>query len=126
MALREDICSAMENYMMTAPSDWNTVTADELKKEVASGHKLLVLDVRERDEFAAGHLPGALNISVRELPKRVSELPHDKDLKIVAYCASGIRSAYATMFLRVYGYSDVRSLVHGIRDWVAAGNEIES
>ncbi len=125
MALKEDICSAMENYMMTAPSDWNTVTADELKKEIVSAKKMLILDVRERDEYSSGHIPGAVNISVRELPRRVGELPHEKDLKIVAYCASGIRSAYATMFLRVYGYSDVRSLVHGIRDWIATGNKVE-
>ncbi|CAJ35635.1 rhodanese-like domain-containing protein [Methanocella arvoryzae] len=124
MALRDDICSAMESYMMNAPSDWNTVTVEELKQELASNPKLFLLDVRERDEFASGHIPGAVNISVREIPQRVKELPREKDMKIVAYCASGIRSAYATMFLRVYGYSDVRSLVHGIREWVATGNQI--
>jgi rhodanese-related sulfurtransferase len=126
MALRDDMCAAMENYMMNAPSDWNTVTAEELKKEITSKKNILILDVRERDEFASGHIQGAVNISVRELPNRVTELPHDKDVKIIAYCASGIRSAYATMFLRVYGYSDVRSLVHGIREWVAEGNKIIS
>ncbi|HMK47032.1 MAG TPA: rhodanese-like domain-containing protein [Methanocella sp.] len=124
MALRDDICEEMEKYMMNAPSDWNTVTAEGLMSEIGRDKKLFILDVRERDEFASGHIPGAINISVRELPRRVIELPRDKDLKIVTYCASGIRSAYATMFLRVYGYSDVRSLIHGIRDWVAAGNKI--
>jgi len=124
MALRDDICSAMENYMMNAPSDWNTVTSEELKKEIATQKNILILDVRERDEFTSGHIQGAVNISVRELPNRVKELPQDKDVKIITYCASGIRSAYATMFLRVYGYSDVRSLVHGIREWVATGNKV--
>ncbi len=124
MALRDDICSAMENYMMNAPSDWNTVTSEELKKEIATQKNILILDVRERDEFTSGHIQGAVNISVRELPNRVKELPQDKDVKIINYCASGIRSAYATMFLRVYGYSDVRSLVHGIREWVATGNKV--
>ena len=124
MALRDDICSAMENYMMNAPSDWNTITVEEVKKEIASQKNILILDVRERDEFAAGHIQGAINISVRELPDRVKELPHDKDMKIITYCASGIRSAYATMFLRVYGYADVSSLVHGIREWTATGNRV--
>ncbi len=121
MALRDDICSAMENYMMSSPPDWNIVTVDELKKELDGKKKVFLLDVREPAEFEDGHIAGAVNISVRELPKRVEELPKDRDIRMVAYCASGIRSAYATMFLRVYGYRDVRTLEHGIREWIGAG-----
>ncbi len=121
MALKEDICSAMENYMMTSPPDWNVVRVGELKKELDAGKKIFLLDVREPAEFASGHIEGAVNVSVKELPRRIGELPQDRDLKMVAYCASGIRSAYATMFLRVYGYKDVRTLEHGIREWVGAG-----
>ncbi len=121
MALRDDICSAMENYMMSSPPDWNVVGAGELKKELDAGRKDFLLDVREPAEFEAGHIKGAVNVSVRELPKRVGELPQDRDMRVVAYCASGIRSAYATMFLRVYGYKDVRTMEHGIREWIGAG-----
>jgi rhodanese-related sulfurtransferase len=121
MALKEDICSAMENYMMASPPDWNVVKAAELKKALDSGQKVFLLDVREPAEYEEGHIEGAVNVSVRELPKRVGELPQDRNIKMVAYCASGIRSAYATMFLRVYGYKDVRTMEHGIRDWTAAG-----
>ena len=124
MALRDEICQAMENYLLNAPSDWNTITTDQLAKAIEAGEKLLVLDVREPDEFASGHIEGAVNLSVRQLPRRVGELPHDKSLKIVAYCASGIRSAYATMFLRTYGYEDVRTLAHGVQAWVDAGNRL--
>src|SRR5512147_2588275 len=120
MALKDEMCSAMESYIMNAPSDWNTITTDQLKKEMASGERLLILDVREPDELQSGRIAGAVNIPVRQLPGRVRDLPQDKGLKIVTYCASGIRSAYATMFLRVYGYGDVRTLAHGIREWVAA------
>lgn len=123
MALRDEMCAEMENYIMNAPSDWNTIKAEELKKMLSEGAKPLLLDVREPEEFAAGHLPGALNIPVKQLPRRVKELPGEKKQPIVAYCASGIRSAYATMFLRVYGYEDVRSLVHGIREWIASGGQ---
>ncbi len=121
MALKEDICSAMENYMMTSPPDWNVVKVGELKKALDAGQKVLLLDVREPAEYQAGHIEGAVNISVKELPKRAGELPEDRDIRIVAYCASGIRSAYATMFLRVYGYRDVRTMEHGIREWIGAG-----
>ncbi len=124
MALKDDICTAMENYMMASPPDWNVVRAAELKKALDSGQKIFLLDVREPGEFEAGHIEGAVNIPVRELPRRVKELPEDRGLKMVAYCASGIRSAYATMFLRVYGYGDVRTLEHGIREWAGAGYPI--
>ncbi len=121
MALKEEICTAMEQYMLASPPDWNVVTVNGLKKALDAGQKVFLLDVREPAEFEAGHIAGAMNISVRELPDRVEELPQDRDIKMVAYCASGIRSAYATMFLRVYGYSDVRTLEHGIREWIGAG-----
>lgn len=121
MALKDDICSAMENYMMTSPPDWNVIRAGELKKALNSGQNVFLLDVRETSEFEVGHIKGAVSIPVRELPGRVKELPQDRGIKIVAYCASGIRSAYATMFLRVYGYGDVRTLEHGIREWAGAG-----
>jgi rhodanese-related sulfurtransferase len=125
MALRDDICQAMENYLLNAPSDWNTITVDQLGGELNAGEKILLLDVREPGEYGSGHLPGAVNVPVRQLPQRVGELPHDKKLKIVAYCASGVRSAYATMFLRTYGYENVRTLAHGIREWIAVGNKVE-
>jgi rhodanese-related sulfurtransferase len=121
MALRDDICTAMENYALTSTSDWNVVKAAELKKELESGQKLFLLDVREPAEFKEGRIQGAVNISVNELPKRAGELPHEKALKIVAYCATGRRSAYAAMFLRVYGYGDVRSLASGFKGWTGAG-----
>lgn len=121
MALRDDICTAMENYALASTSDWNMVKASELKKELESGQKLLLLDVREPAEFKEGHIKGAMNISVSELPKRAGELPREKSLKIVAYCATGRRSAYAAMFLRVYGYGDVRSLASGFKGWAGAG-----
>jgi rhodanese-related sulfurtransferase len=75
--------------------------------------------------FYPSCIAGSVNIPVWQLPARAEGRPREKDLKIMAYCASGVRFVYATMFLRVYGYEDVRTLAHGIRDWMAAGNKIE-
>ena len=121
MALKDDICTAMENYVLTAPPDWNIIRAEELKRSLDAKQKFFLLDVREPSEYASSHLRDSVNISVRDLPARVKELPQDRAVKIVTYCASGIRSAYATMFLRVYGYKDVRTMEHGIREWIGAG-----
>lgn len=71
----------------------------EAHERVASGATLL--DVRTREEFASGHLPGAINIPVQELGGRASELPRGSD--VVVYCRSGGRSATACAILGASG-----------------------
>jgi len=84
-----------------------------------------LLDVRPSDEFAAGHLPKALNIPLRDLPRRLRELPRNRD--VVAYC----RGAYcvlafeAVALLRKRGFTAVR-LEEGFPEWRAAGLPVET
>ena len=111
--------------MISAPQEWNTITAQSLRQSLNAKEELLLIDVREVDEYEGGHIPGAVNISVNELPSRVKDLSQDRNVRMVTYCATGRRSAYATMFLRVYGYNDVRTLTGGIRGWVASSYPIE-
>lgn len=120
MALRDDICTAMEEHIMTAP-EWSMITPAELKRMLSAHEKIYLLDVREPAEYEGGYIAGAVNIPANVLPSRAKELPQDRELKIVAYCATGRRSAYATMFLRVYGFNQVRTLAGGIRAWNASG-----
>ncbi|TNC17967.1 rhodanese-like domain-containing protein [Georgenia sp. 311] len=82
---------------------------------VPPGHA--VLDVREQDEWDAGHAPGALHVPLGELPARLEELP-EEDLLVV--CRSGGRSARATAWLNHHGFT-ARNLVGGMREWHAAG-----
>jgi rhodanese-related sulfurtransferase/predicted transcriptional regulator len=84
-----------------------------------------VLDVRPEDEFALGHLPGALNIPLGKLEHRLSELPIDRD--IIAYCRGPycILSFEAVAALRACGYL-VRRLQDGYPEWKAAGLPIET
>jgi rhodanese-related sulfurtransferase len=81
----------------------------------------LLLDVRENDEWQAGHAPGAQHIPLGELGARVEELP--KDRHIVCICRVGGRSARATEALRGAGY-DVVNLAGGMRAWAAAGQPV--
>ena len=124
MALRDDICQAMEEYMMSAPA-WSMVSAGELSHSLGVKEQLFLLDVREPSEYEDGRIAGAVNIPAGQLAGRVGELPRDRAVRIVAYCATGRRSAYATMLLRVHGYDDVRTLAGGIRAWTAAGYPVE-
>jgi phage shock protein E len=79
----------------------------EAKRKVEGGATLL--DVRTREEFAQGHLPGATNIPVQQLGQRLGELgPPERE--VVVYCAVGGRSAAASELLRRAGFRDVLDL----------------
>jgi rhodanese-related sulfurtransferase len=95
------------------------LSPEEGSAAVESG--ALLLDVREPDEWNAGHAPGAQHIPLGELGARVDELP--KDRRIVAICRVGGRSARATEALRNAGY-DVINLAGGMRAWAAAGQPV--
>jgi len=81
---------------------------------------VVLLDVRPEDEFALGHLPGALNIPFADLERRLAELP--KDTQIVAYCRGPycVLSFEAVAALRTKGY-DIKRLEDGYPEWKAAG-----
>ena len=85
----------------------------------------VVLDVRPEDEFALGHVPGALNIPMDELKRRLAELP--KDQEIVAYCRGAycVLSFEAVALLRKRGFL-VRRLEDGFPEWRAAGHATEA
>jgi rhodanese-related sulfurtransferase len=83
------------------------VRGEEARKLVAGGARLL--DVRTSREFAAGHLPGAVNIPVGDLGRRMHSLG-PKDRPIVAYCQSGQRSGLAKRLLMANGFTAIHNL----------------
>lgn len=85
----------------------------------------LVVDVREADEFAGGHLPEARNIPVGKLAERVGELAGFKDKPIIVCCASGMRSAKAIGELKKHGFDNLHNLSGGVDAWVGAGYPIK-
>ncbi len=126
--LMGEMCIAMERLFQEYPEDWrkwNVLTVAELKRKLDAGEGVFVLDVREPSEYALGHIGGARNIPVRELPKRIDELPGDKGAEIVTHCESGFRSAHAAIFLKAYGYTNVKNLELGIHEWKEDGYEVE-
>jgi len=78
----------------------------------------LLVDVRTPEEFAGGHIAGAKNIALQDLPNRLDELPHDQP--IVLYCRSGNRSGQAMQLLAKAGYDRLYNL-GGVIGWQAAG-----
>jgi adenylyltransferase/sulfurtransferase len=93
------------------------ISAEEVCQKVLRGDDFVILDVRDPDEFRAGHLQGALSISRGMLEFRVREALPSSEKPIVVYCAAGFRSLLAGQVLKVMGYPDVRSMAGGIRRW---------
>ena len=86
----------------------------------------LLIDVREYDEFASGHLQGAVHMSRGMLEFKMSANPElaARDLNIILYCKTSGRAALAALQLKEMGYQNVRSIVGGIDAWVAAGKPV--
>jgi rhodanese-related sulfurtransferase len=86
----------------------------------------VLLDVREAEEFAAGHLPGAVHASRGMLEFKLSSSPQlgARDLKFVLYCKTSGRAALAAAAMQDMGYLNVKSIAGGYDAWVAAGKPV--
>lgn len=86
----------------------------------------VLIDVRETDEFLAGHIPGAVHMSRGMLEFKLSSTPEltSRDIRIVLYCKTSGRAALAACALHDMGYLDVKSIAGGFDAWVAAGKPV--
>lgn len=98
-------------------SDVPEMTVQELPNDV------VLLDVREDDEWSAGRAPDAVHVPLPEVPIRLGELPGADPLYVV--CRSGVRSALATAWLLEQGRSAV-NVAGGMKAWAAAGRPLDS
>jgi rhodanese-related sulfurtransferase len=83
------------------------------------------LDVRTKEEFKKGHIPGTKFLQRGLLELAVSRVIPDKKTHIVVYCASGFRSGLATYTLKQMGYENVDNMLGGWKDWLEAGYPVE-
>jgi molybdopterin/thiamine biosynthesis adenylyltransferase/rhodanese-related sulfurtransferase len=93
--------------------------------EDTNGSSAVFVDVRERDEWDEGHIPGAIHIPRGYLESRIEGLVPDRTASIVVYCAAGNRSAFATKSLSELGYEHVLNLQGGFTDWKRNGYPTE-
>jgi rhodanese-related sulfurtransferase len=98
-------------HQLVRPAEYKARYVDD-----AMPHTLV--DVRTLAEFSDGYIPGAINISLQELPQKLSCIPTDKP--VIVYCRSGNRSAFAANILKQAGYTEVYDL-GGIIDWARQG-----
>jgi molybdopterin/thiamine biosynthesis adenylyltransferase/rhodanese-related sulfurtransferase len=99
------------------------LTCDEVRTLSKAKAPPVLLDVREKEEFREGHLPGAVSLPRGFLEIQVEGKVPDKTQPVVAYCQSGTRSLLAGRILREMGYEDVRSMAGGFGAWKNGGFE---
>jgi len=109
--------------LLARPSG-NSVTPAEAT-QLINREDAHIVDVREADEYASGHLPDAKNIPVAKLADRIGELEKFKDKPIIVCCATGMRSNKACAELKKHGFEKLHNLAGGVDAWVGAGYPIK-
>lgn len=84
---------------------------------------VVILDVREPSEYAAGHIAGVKLIPMNQVPSRLAEIPSDKP--VIVTCRTDNRSGQVVSFLRQQGYTNVHDMQGGIEAWMQAGYPVE-
>ena len=97
-------------------AEYMNITAEEAKKIMDTESDYIILDVRTEEEFAQGHIPGAMLIPDYAIREKAETALPDKDALILVYCRSGRRSKNAAQILAELGYSNIREF-GGIVSW---------
>lgn len=107
-----------------APDQAPSIAPSELSARRATDRAPIVIDVRTREEYASGHIPGALNIPFDQVAERISEIdaPHG----VALYCMIGPRARKGEAALLGAGYTSVLHIEGGLAAWKAAGLPVES
>jgi len=112
---------AVKEMVAKAKASIQKVPAADVKVAIDKKEKAIFLDVRDGGEFAAGHLPGALNISRGTLEFNVFSKIPDQNAKIYVYCKTAARSCLATKTLNDLGYKNAVLMDAPFEEWIKAG-----
>ena len=98
----------------------------DIKKKLDAGEPMIIIDTREDNEWARGHIPNAVHLGKGVIERDVEKAIPDKDATLVLYCGGGYRSALAADNLQKMGYRNVISMDGGWRSWTEAGFPTET
>jgi rhodanese-related sulfurtransferase len=111
----------VKDWVAKAKAEIKKVTPADVKAAIDKQEKAVILDVRDPDEYKAGHLPGAVHVSRGKLEFTIWDKVPDKDAKIYVYCLTAARSALATKTLNDLGYKNAVLMDAHFEEWVKAG-----
>lgn len=109
------------DFVNAAKANITEVSAAQAKADLDAGKKFILLDVRSKEEFDAGHLPNAMNVSRGLLEFKIGKAIPDKNANIILYCRTGARSALATRVLNEMGYVNAKNMAGAFKAWGTAG-----
>jgi len=136
LGLKKSACVGISNsFTITAPgvhktsdqlvkeakSEIKEVSADDVKTMVDTKENIIILDVRDREEFEPGYIPSAINVSRGMLEFKVNMVIPDKNAKVVVYCSDDRRGPLATRALNDLGYKNAVNIIGGLNAWKEAG-----
>jgi len=93
----------------------------DIKKKLDAAEPMIIIDTREDNEWARGHIPNAVHLGKGVIERDIEKAIPDKDAPLVLYCGGGYRSALAADNLQKMGYRNVISMDGGWRGWTEAG-----
>lgn len=93
----------------------------DVKRRIDSGEKMVLVDVREDNEWAKGHLPNAIHLGKGVIERDIEQRVPDTKTKVILYCGGGFRSALVADNLQKMGYTNVESMDGGWKGWLEAG-----
>ena len=102
-----------------------TIAAADLAGRISQGTAPVIFDVRTPEEYAGGHVPGAINIPHTEVAERAGEFSVYQDREVVVYCGSGKRAAIAEAALQQAGFSRIVDLEGHMQQWKADGYPLD-
>ena len=115
----------VKEWLAKAKAAITKVSAADVKAAIDKKEKAVFLDVRDPNEFGAGHLPGAINVSRGTLEFNIWDKISDRNAKIYVYCKTTGRSAFATKTLNDLGYKNAVLMDAQFEDWIKAGYPVE-
>jgi|GEM_PF-1130476 len=123
--METDYMAKADAFMMGLPENgFYLMTTDDLMNATeAEDEDLVILDVRPKELYDAGHIPGSMNIPDPELVPNMEMVPADKMVAVV--CQIDTNSAFAVSVLRIFGDRDAWIVQGGVPGWIAAGGEVE-
>ena len=107
--------------MNDAKSRVRETNVADVKRRLESGEKFLLVDVREDNEWAKGHLPGAVHMGRGVIERDIETRVPETSTRMILYCGGGFRSALVADNLQKMGYTAVESMDGGWRGWTEAG-----
>ena len=93
--------------------------------ELINREKAVVIDVREADEFASGHIGGAKNVPLAQLEEKLTAAVKNKALPLILVCATGVRASRAVAVAKKLGYEQAQALGGGLKSWKDATLPVE-